>query len=276
VTAVQQVTWEPATRGAIAQQIAQDLAMPALLAAIGTAALVLRPERQPAAMLNRRQTYGLALLLWSAALVFPSYHLLTSNIRSLDKHMAYALVFLAPLAGWGIYQALDFTQHQVRSPLARALFTGVIILGLVGVFGAQIDQGTRLTHTWSNKQATFDYLASQPINSNTPILAEGSDVYTLHFNWDTRVPIVGTFSSGFQYDQQYGDAAMKAAVTNHYFQYLILDDYYTPVLSNALKQAAQAAGYQRVFYHSDPLSSGQSVLTEIYALSPAQGAPASP
>ena len=209
---------------------------------------------------------GLLLLLGSAVLVFPAYHLLTSNIRSLDKHMAYALIFLAPLAGWGGYQLVQFVQRAVPGTMARGLaLVGCLGLLLLGV-GVELDRGWNLVHSWPNKQAALDYLHTLPITDKTPILAEGSDLYILHLGWENDPAIISTWNTGFPYLGKMGEEAMKAGITDRYFQYLIVDHYFTPTLSGELAHLARAAGYLQVFNHADLLSSGDPVWTEIYAL----------
>jgi hypothetical protein len=97
-------------------------------------------------------------------------------------------------------------------------------------------------------------------------LAEGSDIYTLALGWETSVDPVSTWDPGFTHGGAIGAAAMKAGLADHYFQYLIIDGFYTPALSNELQQVAQTAGYRQVFAHGDALSSGATVLTQVSPL----------
>ncbi len=270
LTTAPQITAQPAPRLEIVGTILRDLGLPALLALLGSIALV-RPiahtDLIPVRLRNRR---GLVALLWTAALAFPVYHLLSGNIRSLDKHAAYALVFLAPLAGWGIAAVSDVLQQRIQHPAGRLLAAGGwIALLLLGV-SLELNRGWELNHSWPNKEATFAYLATQPITTNTPVLAEGRDSYAFYFDWDTA-NLVGTWATDYQHGGQVGAAAMKAGLTDHYFKYLIVDGYYTPDLSNELKQVAQAAGYQRTFLHTDLLGDKSTVDTEVYSIDPSAG-----
>ena len=97
------------------------------------------------------------------------------------------------------------------------------------------------------------------------MLAEGSDIYTLALGWETSVDPISTWDTGFTHGGATGVAAMKAGLADHYFQYLIIDGYYTKALSRELQQVAQAAGYRQVFAHGDTISSGATILTQVYA-----------
>ena len=101
-------------------------------------------------------------------------------------------------------------------------------------------------------------------------LAEGSDIYTLALGWETSVDPVSTWDPGFPYGSTRGVAAMKAGLADHYFQYLIIDGYYTKALRSELQQVAQAASYRQVCAHGDALSGGATVLTQVYALNTGQ------
>jgi hypothetical protein len=274
VTSVQTSTWQPATRLVILQEIIRDLRFPVLFALLGSVHLLLQgrlrrvPREVPAG------SGWLVPLLWSAAAIFPAYHLLTANIRALDKHMAYSLVFLAPLAGWGLYQLFHQVQQRVHRPLAQTLLLSVWIAGLLFAVDKELDRAWVLNHNWPDKSATLDYLAGQSITAGTHILAEGGDTYTFHLNWQGRVDVVTTWS--FYYKGRSGAAAMQQGITDHYFSYLLFDNFFTPEVSAPLKSAALANGYQRVFQHSDSISSGAQVNTEIYALPPPVGGPKAP
>jgi hypothetical protein len=257
VTVVQQHTWQPAPRLEIGQVILQDGGILGMLGLLGSLHL----------LRSRHRARGTILLLcWMATLVLPTYHLLTGNIRSLDKHIAYALIFLAPLAGWGIVQTLDWIPQRIRRPGWQAFTSLGGILLLVGAIQLELNQGWALANSWPDKQATFDYLRTLAVAPGTPVLAEGSDIYTLALGWETSVNPISTWDIGFTHAGATGTAAMKAGLADHYFQYLIIDGYYTPELSRELQQIAQTAGYRQVFAHGDALSSAATVRTEVYAL----------
>jgi 4-amino-4-deoxy-L-arabinose transferase-like glycosyltransferase len=209
VTTVQEHTWQPATRLEILQTMLQDGGIVGLLGLLGSIHLAR----------SRHRARGTILLLcWLAALVFPTYHLLTGNIRSLDKHIAYALVFLAPLAGWGVVQTLDWIAQRVPRPGRQALATLGVILLLLGAIQVELNRGAGLVHSWPDKQATLDYLRTLAVPPGTHVLAEGSDIYTLALGWETSVDPISTWDTGFTHGGATGVAAMKAGLADHHFQ----------------------------------------------------------
>lgn len=229
------LTGQRAPRLEVLERISYALRLPFLLAALGL--LPLLHERRPRVLVP-------LLLLWVAALVMPLHHLVGANARSIDKSMTYALIFLAPLAGFGLVTLLRMASGPaIRRTVALAAIVVACAVGL------QLwnDQAWLLQRTWINLDDTLAYLRELPVTPETQILAEGGNLYDFYLGWGERAQVTTTWAQYFAYGGVTGEAAMQAALADGYFDYLILDRYYTPELSASLAQAAEANGYTLVF-----------------------------
>ncbi len=73
-------------------------------------------------LLCGRQRLPTGLLLFGSALLVPLYHSYKGELVSLDKHLAFSMFFLAPLAGFAIASLVGLWQkHSVRLSWFTAL-----------------------------------------------------------------------------------------------------------------------------------------------------------
>ena len=103
----------------IGVDLQEVLLLPAAVAALGAGLLLFSRNVEDRA--EHRAVAGLCLL---GGALLPAYHLYSQNIRSMDKHLVYALLFLAPLAGWALHRLFWPLQRHLPAALARGLFDG--------------------------------------------------------------------------------------------------------------------------------------------------------
>lgn len=248
---------QPAPRAQIIQAVRDALWPYILLALLGTTVLFIQRNREA-------RLAAIALLV--AGAILPVYHSLAGNIRSLDKHVVYSLVMLAPLCGAAvalIWQWLTRRAPQVlQGPVAQAALAAALV---VGCFMAGNQTASNLKLLWPNMTLTLDVLRGLPMPQDTRVLAEGGPMYTLYLDWGDRVKMTDTWATAFSYKSLRGEPAMLAAVKDGEFEYIILDSYYTQGLSYQLGEAARNANYQIVHIHDAVISNGSTITTTIYA-----------
>ena len=204
--------------------------------------------------------------LFVAALTLPLYHIAAGNIRSLDKHIVYSLVFLLPLAGAAFAHTLTWLTGRGTAPQRSKAVQGLGVFTLVLVcFAFNYQSRQQLQQAWPNKRASIAFLATQPMPEGTTILAEGGETYALALDWNTNVTLTKTWDTGYSYKATTGDDALLAAVDDHVFDYIILDNYYTPDVSFRLEEAAIRAGYAIVHTDQQVISGSSNIITAVYA-----------
>ena len=206
-------------------------------------------------------------LLWVAALIAPLVCLFAIPRIPLEQLMAYAIVFLAPLAGLGMLLLLRMiTQGANRQMVALAL-TALYLLVALQIWN---DYAWGMQRTWPNVNRVVANLRTLPVTPETPILAEGGNIYDYYLGWGSGAQLTATWSSDFTYAGQRGADALETAVNEGHFTYLVLDRYYTPDVSARLVRAATTHGYRVIFQDTVQIPGGsqQPVTTEVYARLP--------
>jgi hypothetical protein len=229
-----------------------------LPAALGTLALL---TRRPSGLI------GVALLLWCAALTLPAYHFASVNIRSMDKHMAYALVFLAPLAGLGFASALRVVEQIIPTLAGRAAVGALVVAALVFGGMSELARAHQVQQNWPNKSETLAFLREQPGLQSTLILAEAGQIYEYHLQlgrMHAANNLKNTWDVRFRYRGARGEDAMVRAINEHMFSYLVFDGYHSPAETARLREVARRAGYRLIHTNTVQITDGV-VTTEVYA-----------
>ncbi len=260
------LTSQSMPRALVFEQILYTLRIPLVLALLGSVAVLLGGKGADQSPRRRVVARATLAVLWMAGTTLLAYHVVTSGMRSMDKHVVYALLFLAPLAGVGLTKlgdALDAGLPAEHSRFVAQAFLAAFLLVAILVWQ---DQTWMLQHGWPSVAETVDFLRSEPITPETPILAEGGQVYDYYLARGEAEPLLNTWGLHFEYGGERGEPAMLRAVEEGYFQYLILDYYFTPPLSEALATAAQASGYALV--HSERTTvrglQDREIVVEVY------------
>lgn len=207
----------------------------------------------------------LALLL--AVFTAPLYQIVSRNIQSLWKHLVFASLFLAPLAGFGIERMTQVVRQPGRRGLALRLGYALVLVLAVGSFvKAGLDRNWGLQHSWPNASGAIEYLRGADWNLDMRVLAEQAAVYEYYFDLGPNDRDVWSNTFYMEYRELRGLDAMLKGIEDRYFTHVILDDYYTPEKNQAIEAALQQHGYVEVYRDPVPqeLSTGQTIEIRIY------------
>lgn len=219
---------------------------------------------------DQRARRALALLvpaLLLASYAVPLYQFVSFNIQSLWKHLVFTMLFLAPLAGFGIDQLARRAREPGRRALALRLGYAAALVILVGSFvKAGLDRNWGLQHSWPNASGAVAYLRGLDWNLGTRVLAEQSAVYEYYFDLGPNDRAVWSNTFYLEYRDYKGLDGMVRAITDRYYDYVILDDYYTPEKNGAIEAALLQSGYTETYRDPEPqeLSTGQTITIRIY------------
>ncbi|NWG16271.1 MAG: glycosyltransferase family 39 protein [Chloroflexi bacterium] len=197
-----------------------------------------------------------------AALALPAYHLVSSNVRALEKHVVYALIFLAPLAGNGIAALVARFQHSERQRVFSAILT---IAALVWFTNFSLDRNWSFQNGWPNFNSSIEYLREKGLSPDDLVLASGSAIYEYAFGfdiWSSRRVWYNTWY--MKYKDIEGVDAMILAIQEHAVDFVVLDDYYTPEMNPVLEPVLEAAGYRQDFQHLEELGNGDLIRIRVF------------
>ncbi|MCK9893715.1 glycosyltransferase family 39 protein [Frankia sp. AgB32] len=173
-----------------------------------------------------RRRPALTVLLVGSAVLPIAFQARSGELTSLHKHVAFGLVFAAPLAGAGITAALD--RWELRDP-GRPLTPRLLALPLVAVLllAAGMRSSQQLDDAWADSRPLTDLLRTQVRFGSGHYLVEESEVpryymenLTAPWQWS------GTY---FLYYRQpgrklayTGTAAFRHALSDQYFDIVVL------------------------------------------------------
>jgi hypothetical protein len=260
----------PSERLFIITTIVQEVGLIVLLAMVGMTLL-------PASNLYIERTWRasaiflvLLPILLLSTLAAPLYQILTQNIQSLWKHTVYSSVFLLPLAGFALALIIDFLRGRRGRGFAglRVLGAAATALGLIWFSNFGLDRHWGFQHSWPNVTGVVNFLRAKPPTFKTRILAEESAVYEYYFDLGPGDRDVWSNTFYLEYRLHTDLDGMLTAIQDHYFDTVILDDYYTPAKNKSIEQGLKEAGY--FLAYRDPeqiLSTGQRISIRVYELS---------
>lgn len=259
-----------ADRLIILQVIAEENGLAFVLAGVGTVAAAAPFLRRAVSQRDRLLLVSAALALFAATMALPAYHVMSSNIRALEKHTVYALIFLSPLAGFGLATIIRHVQglKRRRVQVAGALLT---IGALMWVVNYALDRNWGFQNSWPNVSDAIQYLREHGVNENSLVLASGSAIYEYAFDfniWSNRNIWYSTWY--MKYKDIEGVEAMKLAIADRAVDYVILDDYYTPEMNAVLEPLLEAAGYRLDWQEALELGSGDTIRVRIF-IPPTEG-----
>ena len=180
-------------------------------------------------LLCGRQRLPTGLLLFGSALLIPLYHTYKGELVSLDKHLAFSMFFLAPLAGFAIATFVSLWQKRsVRLSWVIALALCLLI------FPLGLRQAQNLYEGWPSSTQLTTYLRPRVQPDIGRYLAEDYDVlrYNLKnetdlWQWSSLDYFVYTDNEKHNLS---GETAYKAAIQEGYFDLIELSyGYHTPL-----------------------------------------------
>jgi hypothetical protein len=223
-----------------------------------------RREPPPRLALWAALIVGLAVSMFAA----PIYHLVLLNLHSAWKHTVYSLIMIAPLAGYLCAQVVALVRG-IEGPWslpARLLgLAGTVAIVASGLnYAVARNQGFQ--KSWPDVSGAVAYLRDAGIQPGDPVLAAGSQVYEYYLDLGTAHREMWSNTWYLRYNQREGIAAMRAAVADHHFQWVILDDYYTPEIDRALEPDLIRAGYRLAYSDPQRLSTGVDANLRVYRM----------
>jgi 4-amino-4-deoxy-L-arabinose transferase-like glycosyltransferase len=197
-------------------------------------------------LLCGRQRLLVGLLLFGSSLLVPLYHTYKGEMISLDKHLAFSMFFLAPLAGFAIASLVGWWQKFIVRPiwlnrlpwfivLAFCLFT--IPFGLLQAYNLYTDwpSSTQLTALWQPRvQRAIGHYLAEDYDVSRYNLKNETDIW----EWTSMDYFVYTDKK--KHDLS-GEAAYKAAIQEGYFDLIELSYGYHTSLAIQLEQTLTAS-----------------------------------
>jgi 4-amino-4-deoxy-L-arabinose transferase-like glycosyltransferase len=238
--------------GPLAQFAVQEIG-PVSVLAIGGLAVVVARSVDRLYQTNRVRLalflLGLAPLLLSI-LAMPLYHVFSANFRSMWKHNVYALIFLAPLAGYLVAQIVAWVRsiHGRHALPLRFLGAALTVVAMFWYANAARAENDDFHHSWPYLQPVMQFMESQHITDKSRVLASAYAVYEYYFNLGPHAHHVWDNVWYAEYRGLIGLDGVKAAIRDCAYNLAVLDEYYAPdlnpVLEPLLKQAGYTLGYE--------------------------------
>jgi len=198
------------------------------------------------------------------------YQIFAENIQSLWKHAVYSTLFFAPFAGFGVSRLMSkglyiFGQRNGNIPY-RLLGSFLSAVGLIWFIQYGLSQNWGLMNSWPNLSGANSYLQSQSISLDTRILAEESAVYEYYNDFGAYDRDIWSNTFYMEYRGFKGVDAMVAGIRDHYFDIVILDDYYTAETNQLIREALMQNNYKQVYQDPYPqyLSTEQTITVSVY------------
>ncbi len=256
------------SRGAILLEIVQEIGIPILLALVAVPIIAQEAYNH----LHTEHPVVFVVLaimlpvLVIAVLLLPIYHFATSNVRSMWKHEVYVLVFIAPLAGYGIakpIEALRSIGGQIALP-ARLISAVVTIVGIFWFVSYAFFQNGEFHWLWPNSQDTVNFLRSQHVTPQSRVLSSSYAIYDYYFNFGVHDQQVWNNVWYTRYDGMEGPDAARKAIQDCAFDVIVLDDYYAPDLVRSLEPLVLQSGYVLKYSAIEKLSTQAVMGTRAY------------
>ncbi len=268
-------SYQFATRAAVVRIIWQESGVTLLVSLVGAMLLVQHPPKlaRLAAPWDRVAPALVMPVLLVTMLVIPIYALYGHNSRSLEKHLVFSLVFLAPLAGYAcatIIQRVCLSKGAWSS-YYRASGAVITALALIWFTDYALGRDWDFEHSWPSTAGAISHLKAAGVTDHDQVLASRSYIYDYYFNYGVAHRSMWHSTWYLAYKGRYGLSAMEAAIHDHWFKYVVLDDYYTPDVAQELRAPLRWAGYVLGYKTSQTLSFGAPIGTRVYVLAPRTG-----
>jgi hypothetical protein len=160
--------------------------------------------------------------LFGTALLPIAYHFYKGELVSMHKHVAFGLLFAAPLAGYAVHLLIDQGGRLVQPGLRWLAGVSLCLL----IFSSGLAQAQRLFDEWPDTVELIQTLRTQVRPDSGRILAEASEVprYYLqdvvsNWQWSNLYWFEYTTPDGAKLQ---GIPAYQAAIDNGYFEFVIL------------------------------------------------------
>jgi 4-amino-4-deoxy-L-arabinose transferase-like glycosyltransferase len=191
-------------------------------------------------LLCGRKRLPTGLLLFGSALLIPLYHTYKGELASLDKHLAFSMFFLAPLAGFAIGSFVGLLQKR----LVRLSWAMVLALCLV-TFPLGLQQAQNLYGGWPSSTQLTAFLRPRVQAGNGHYLAEDFDILRYNLKNETDLWQWSSLDYFVYTDKEKhhlsGETAYKAALQEGYFDLIELSYGYHAPLAMQIDQTLIAS-----------------------------------
>lgn len=197
-------------------------------------------------LLCGRQRLPTGLLLFGSTLLVPLYHTYKGEFISLDKHLAFSMFFLAPLAGLAIASLVGLWQKRsLRLPWVTALALCLLISSL------GLQQARNLYEGWPSSTRLTTFLRPRVQLGIARYLAEDFDVLRYYLKDETDLWQWSSLDYFVYTDKQNhdlsGEAAYKAAIQEGYFDLIELSyGYHTPLAMQITQNLTASKHYDLI------------------------------
>lgn len=191
----------------------------------------------------------LAVVLFGSSWLAPAYHMYVQETISLDKHIAYALFFAMPLAGYALAWLSGEQRQQGFEAYRGRWLAGLAVV--LGIFTLGFSQSHTLYTAWANTTDLSTALHTQLRDGTGRILAE--DIEVSRFDaMDVTQPWQW---SGVRFDYYVdahrhaylGNPALVHAIQDRYYSWIELSFIYIPDEANfTAQQMVQTRNYDLV------------------------------
>ncbi len=183
----------------------------------------------------------ISMFLFIGALIIPAVQIAASDGISVAKHVAFSIIFLAPLAGAAASEKWNFKGKDISIALIGCL------LALLAVTSAI--QLNYLEHSYPNESPVNKFLESR-VNTSTKILSEGwSNAFALQDKVKLS-NVIGSYWFDYKHDNKTTVEDYTQAVRDKYFDYIVLySGFFSPVVCSAVSNTIRDYGTYALVYN---------------------------
>lgn len=180
-----------------------------------------------------------AVLLFGSSMLAPAYHIYKQEPISLDKHIAYALFFCVPLAGYTLAWLSGYVQRRPNDANRPYWLAGLAVVLALSTLGLQ--QSRTLYANWANTSDLSYAFRTQLRNYGaTRIFAEDIEVARYDAKDLSQEWQWNSFYYPFYMDAHrhkvFGNQALIEAIKNRYYAFVELSFNYFPAQAYFLAQ----------------------------------------
>jgi 4-amino-4-deoxy-L-arabinose transferase-like glycosyltransferase len=189
-----------------------------------------------------------ALLVFASAWLTPAYHIYKQEPISFDKHLAYALFFAAPLAGYALAWLSGYAPRQVSGSHRGYWLAGAAVV--LALFTVGLRQSHGLYHDWANTWRLGEALHTQLRNGSGRIFAEDIEVARfgakdISQEWQWQSFYYPYYTVGDH--TLVGAPAIIQAVKHRYYSFVELSfNYFPSPAYSVAKQMAATRNYDLI------------------------------
>jgi 4-amino-4-deoxy-L-arabinose transferase-like glycosyltransferase len=180
----------------------------------------------------------IAVVLFGSSWLVPAYHVYMREPISLDKHIAYALFFAMPLAGYALAWISGYERPLLPGPYRGQWLAG--LAAVLVVFALGLGQSRHLYSGWANTSGLSTALHTQLRDGSGRILAEDIEVsefdaldVTEPWQWQS---FYYPYYVNHHGQHVFGSTAISQGIQDRYYNWVELSFIYLP------DQAYYAAG----------------------------------